>query len=155
MGGCPHLDDVYRGVQIPQVMTLTLRTPPRAVPQCDCIIHVTAGVTRLRARIPAGDERNMFFTLARNLFDDGKELTERQIGNLSPPEFFHGGNVQILEKVPVKRLDKSTRKFPKVVFTLPRNLSVSTCHFDAALTAMMTAELTARQPAISVCDILQ
>ena len=77
MGGCPHLDDVYRGVQISQVLTLALRTPPRAVPQSDSVSDVTTTVTRLRARIPAGDERNMFFTLARNLFHDGKELTER------------------------------------------------------------------------------
>ena len=77
MGGCPHLDDVYRGVQIPQVMTLALRTPPCAVPQCDSVIDVTATMTRLGARIPAVDERNVFFTLARNLFHDRQELTER------------------------------------------------------------------------------
>ena len=137
------------------MITLTVWTCPRSVAQRQRIVDIATAMTRFRARIPAVDERNVLITLARNLLDDRQELTEGEVGYLPPPESFHGGDVQRLKEVPVKGFDEPARKFPEVVLALSRNLAMQPCEFAFTSSAIVAAELAARQTTITTRKSVQ
>ena len=137
------------------MIPLAVWTCPCSVAQRQRVIHMSAAVTRLSARIPAVDERNVLITFARNLFHDRQELTEGEVGYLPPPQSFHGGDVQILEEVPVKGFHKAARQFPKVVLALTCNLAMHAGKFTFASSPIVAAELAAGQTTIRACNVVQ